>query len=216
MPFVVTECDPREIPFFHHDRAFRCHDPSQIPATSVDPRLSRLLAARGSAKRSGPARLSNETGPLTPPPFHSGALAHANRRTLRSALHRRGQSRHAGPTSAQRLPAWRGRGAASELSTGMPCGDVNARRDGKPYSEDGDQADPAMRPDMEWTAKKFRAAPVDNTDQNHLGDDDDARDAQRGRHPHQVTPSLKQCMKRALPRAFECRTAGVDSGALHL
>src|SRR6476646_3708217 len=27
MPFVMAECDPREISFFHHDRAFRFHDP---------------------------------------------------------------------------------------------------------------------------------------------------------------------------------------------
>jgi hypothetical protein len=31
MPFVVTECDLREIPFFHHDRAFRRHDPPTDP-----------------------------------------------------------------------------------------------------------------------------------------------------------------------------------------
>lgn len=29
MPFVVAECDLREIPFSHHDRAFRLHDPLQ-------------------------------------------------------------------------------------------------------------------------------------------------------------------------------------------
>lgn len=30
MPFVLTECDPRQIPFFHRDRAFRFYNPPQL------------------------------------------------------------------------------------------------------------------------------------------------------------------------------------------
>ncbi len=36
MPFVVTECDSREIPFFHHDRAFRRFNSHHTSTTSVD------------------------------------------------------------------------------------------------------------------------------------------------------------------------------------
>ena len=41
MPFVVAEFDPREISFFHHDRAFRRYDPLQTPTESVYPGLGR-------------------------------------------------------------------------------------------------------------------------------------------------------------------------------
>src|SRR3954447_21030624 len=74
------------------------------------------------------------------------------------------------------------------MSTGVSCGDVDARRDGCSHSEDGERTDPAINPNADWMAKHFGAAPVDDTDQDRLGDDDDARDAQRGRQPHQVTP----------------------------
>jgi hypothetical protein len=40
MPFVVAECDPEEIPFFHHDRAFRSQDPLQTFTESVDSGLT--------------------------------------------------------------------------------------------------------------------------------------------------------------------------------
>src|SRR5258706_10043270 len=45
MPFVVAEFDPREISFFHHDRAFRCFDPPPAATSSVYPglELQRLL-----------------------------------------------------------------------------------------------------------------------------------------------------------------------------
>ena len=56
-----------------------------------------------------------------------------------------------------------GGGAALGFPTVVPCGDGDARRYGKCYSDDGDQADPAIRPDMEWAAKDFGAAPVDHT-----------------------------------------------------
>jgi hypothetical protein len=64
--------------------------------------------------------------------------------------------------------------------TRVSCGDVDARRYRKSYSDDRDQADPAIRPDLDCAAKDFGAVPVDHTYQNRLGDDDDARDAQRG------------------------------------
>ena len=40
MPFVVTECDSREIPFFHHDRAFRRFNSHHTSTTSVDQGLT--------------------------------------------------------------------------------------------------------------------------------------------------------------------------------
>jgi hypothetical protein len=88
-------------------------------------------------------------------------------------------------------------GAALGFPTVVPCGDVDARRNGKSYSDDGDQA--AILPGMEWAAKDFGVAPVDQTYQNRLGDDDDARDAQRSRQPHQVTPlHIGPCWRCAL------------------
>ena len=84
--------------------------------------------------------------------------------------------------------------AALVFPTVVPCGDVDARGYGKSYRDDGDQADPAIRPDMEWAAKDFGAALVDHTDQNRVGDDDDARDAQRSRQTRQVTPSAHRAM----------------------
>jgi hypothetical protein len=51
-----------------------------------------------------------------------------------------------------------GGGAALGFPAVVPCGDVDARRYGKSYSGDGDQADPAIRPDMEWAANDFGAA----------------------------------------------------------
>ena len=41
----------------------------------------------------------------------------------------------------------------------MPCDDVDARRYGKSYSNDGDQADPVIRLDMEWATGTTRQAP---------------------------------------------------------
>ena len=40
MPFAVAEFDPREISFFHHDRAFRHYDPLQATIQSVYPGLA--------------------------------------------------------------------------------------------------------------------------------------------------------------------------------
>jgi hypothetical protein len=37
MPFVVAEFDPREISFFHYDRAFRVCDPRLVATESVQP-----------------------------------------------------------------------------------------------------------------------------------------------------------------------------------
>jgi hypothetical protein len=93
------------------------------------------------------------------------------------------------------LPAPRGadsarEGAAVGFPTVVPCGDVDAGRYGKSYS-DGDQADPAVCPDMEWAAKDFGAAPVDHTHQNRLRDDDDGYDAQRSRCKHQGALSTR-------------------------
>ena len=42
MPFAVAEFDPREISFFHHDRAFRHYDPLQATIQSVYPGLTTL------------------------------------------------------------------------------------------------------------------------------------------------------------------------------
>ena len=39
MPFNVAESDPREISFFHRDRAFRRHDPLTTATESVHPGL---------------------------------------------------------------------------------------------------------------------------------------------------------------------------------
>jgi len=39
MPFVVAEFDPREISFFHYDRAFRVCDPRLVATESVQPGL---------------------------------------------------------------------------------------------------------------------------------------------------------------------------------
>ncbi|WP_206510254.1 hypothetical protein, partial [Rhodococcus sp. KRD197] len=41
MPFVVAEFDPREISFFHYDRAFRVCDPRLVATESVQPGLIR-------------------------------------------------------------------------------------------------------------------------------------------------------------------------------
>lgn len=81
-----------------------------------------------------------------------------------------------GPPPGERVA---GGGAALGFPTVVPCGDVDARRCGKTYGDDDDQADPAIRPGMKWAAKDFGAAPVDHTYQNRLGDDDDACYAQR-------------------------------------
>ncbi len=99
--------------------------------------------------------------------------------------------------------------AALVFPTVVPCGDVDARGYGKSYRDDGDQADPAIRPDMEWAAKDFGAALVDHTDQNRVGDDDDARDAQRSRQTRQVTPSAHRAM-------LEMRTVAGPSSVVQL
>ena len=47
MPFVVAEFDPREISFFHYDRAFRVCDPRLVATESVQPGLGvRYLGER--------------------------------------------------------------------------------------------------------------------------------------------------------------------------
>src|SRR3954452_19766530 len=46
MPFVPAECDPREISFFHHDRAFRRYDPLRTATQSVYPGLG-VLSCQG-------------------------------------------------------------------------------------------------------------------------------------------------------------------------
>ena len=69
--------------------------------------------------------------------------------------------RHCPPHGKRPAPkgsGWRSEGALS-FQTVVPCGDVDARRYGKSYRDDGDQADPAIRPDMDWAAKDFGAAP---------------------------------------------------------
>ena len=62
---------------------------------------------------------------------------------------------------------------------------------------------------MEWAAKDFGAALVDHTDQNRVGDDDDARDAQRSRQTRQVTPSAHRAM-------LEMRTVAGPSSVVQL
>ncbi|MFT7024830.1 MAG: hypothetical protein ACJA07_003951 [Rhodococcus sp. (in: high G+C Gram-positive bacteria)] len=45
MPFVVAEFDPREISFFHYDRAFRVCDPRLVATESVQPGQPSFCAA---------------------------------------------------------------------------------------------------------------------------------------------------------------------------
>ena len=59
MPFVVTECDSREIPFFHHDRAFRRFNSHHTSTTSVDQGLdgrAYTSAGRTAPVGGGPGR----------------------------------------------------------------------------------------------------------------------------------------------------------------
>src|SRR6478735_6346807 len=93
-----------------------------------------------------------------------------------------------------------GGGAALGFPTVVPCGDVDPRRYRESDSDDGDQADPAIHPDMEWAAKDFSAAPVHHTYQSRLGDDDDAGDAQRGGHQHQGALSTRSSSSSSICR----------------
>jgi hypothetical protein len=70
----MAECDPREISFFHHDRAFRFHDPpTPLPhrwikakpvLTSAQPRGDAAIV-RGQA-RTAPQSAANRNDPAQP------------------------------------------------------------------------------------------------------------------------------------------------------
>ena len=53
MAFVVAEFDPREISFFHYDRAFRVCDPRLVATESVQP--GSATSGSGSTRSSTPA-----------------------------------------------------------------------------------------------------------------------------------------------------------------
>src|SRR6478672_5157567 len=76
MPFGMAECDPREISFFHHDRAFRFHDPpTPLPHRWIKAKQYSVPQANTLVRKPLVLARLNPPGPVLSRDLHSPTVA---------------------------------------------------------------------------------------------------------------------------------------------